>query len=138
MPTKKTKSGDDVEIRVRDTTPLPVFMGGIKSVLKWDVLPLKKLDQKLDAKKPTESIKKIVSATELDSCAPTWLTEDLPRRSPYFPQVADEIYYFEEGHEKFVELISESKYTPFAQSKLPYANKKLEIQVFMSAVSQFR
>lgn len=37
---------------------------------------------------------------------PEWLSETVPCKAPYFPQMGDEIVYFIQGHEKYIEAIT--------------------------------
>ena len=34
-----------------------------------------------------------------------WLSETIPRKTPYFPQIGDVLMYFKTGHEKYIELV---------------------------------
>ena len=34
-----------------------------------------------------------------------WLSETIPRKTPYFPQIGDVLMYFKGGHEKYIELV---------------------------------
>ncbi|XP_064473415.1 bromodomain and WD repeat-containing protein 3-like [Ornithodoros turicata] len=36
---------------------------------------------------------------------PDWLTDVFPRRTPYFPQVGDEVVYFHQGHQAYVQVV---------------------------------
>jgi len=36
---------------------------------------------------------------------PEWLTESVPRKSPYFPQMGDEVIYFRQGHELYLKAV---------------------------------
>ena len=38
-----------------------------------------------------------------------WLSEVVPQRSPYFPQVGDELVYFRQGHELYVKHVIKLK-----------------------------
>ena len=40
---------------------------------------------------------------------PEWLTTDQPHRSPYFPQMGDEVMYFYQGHKLYVEEVMKEK-----------------------------
>ena len=34
-----------------------------------------------------------------------WLSETIPRKTPYFPQIGDVLMYFKSGHERYIELV---------------------------------
>ncbi|ETE60564.1 Bromodomain and WD repeat-containing protein 3, partial [Ophiophagus hannah] len=41
--------------------------------------------------------------------APHWILDTIPRRSPFVPQMGDEIIYFRQGHEAYVRAIRKAK-----------------------------
>jgi hypothetical protein len=43
---------------------------------------------------------------------PEWLTATVPRKSPYFPQMADEVMYFHQGHMQYLKEVIERKVYP--------------------------
>lgn len=38
-----------------------------------------------------------------------WLTEVIPRKAPYYPQMGDEIVYFRQGHKFYLDAIRNKK-----------------------------
>ena len=38
-----------------------------------------------------------------------WLSEPMPRKSPYFPQMGDVLVYFKQGHERYLDLVRSRK-----------------------------
>lgn len=38
---------------------------------------------------------------------PEWLSEVVPRKAPYYPQMGDEVVYFRQGHERYLEAVRE-------------------------------
>ena len=38
-----------------------------------------------------------------------WLSESIPRKSPYFPQIGDILMYFKNGHQKYLDLVIQRK-----------------------------
>ena len=38
-----------------------------------------------------------------------WLSESIPRKSPYFPQIGDMLVYFKQGHQKYLDLVKQRK-----------------------------
>src|SRR5690606_7497539 len=36
---------------------------------------------------------------------PEWLTDCKPKKAPYFPQVGDEVVYFRQGHQNYIDLV---------------------------------
>ncbi|XP_013385977.1 bromodomain and WD repeat-containing protein 3 [Lingula anatina] len=40
---------------------------------------------------------------------PDWLTDTIPRKAPYVPQIGDEVIYFRQGHELYVKAVKSTK-----------------------------
>lgn len=38
-----------------------------------------------------------------------WLTEIIPRKAPYYPQMGDEIVYFRQGHQFYLDAVRNKK-----------------------------
>ena len=38
-----------------------------------------------------------------------WLTDTIPRKAPYVPQMGDEVIYFRQGHELYVRAVKNHK-----------------------------
>ncbi|XP_014221198.1 bromodomain and WD repeat-containing protein 3 isoform X1 [Trichogramma pretiosum] len=55
-----------------------------------------------------------------------WLSEVIPRKAPYYPQMGDEIVYFRQGHEKYLEAVRKLKIYEPSSSFEPW--KKLDLQ----------
>ncbi|XP_056140108.1 bromodomain and WD repeat-containing protein 3 [Lampris incognitus] len=55
-----------------------------------------------------------------------WITDVTPRKSPFVPQMGDEVIYFRQGHEAYVEAVSRSELYPINLDKQPW--KKLELR----------
>jgi bromodomain and WD repeat domain-containing protein 1/3 len=56
---------------------------------------------------------------------PEWLSEVIPKKAPYYPQMGDEIVYFRQGHERYFEHVHNKKlynltgkYEPWKQLEL--------------------
>lgn len=56
---------------------------------------------------------------------PEWLSEVVPKKAPYYPQMGDEVVYFRQGHERYFECITTKKlyqltgkYEPWQQLEL--------------------
>lgn len=41
-----------------------------------------------------------------------WLSESIPKKSPYFPQMNDVLMYFKQGHKKYIDLVKTRKTYP--------------------------
>lgn len=40
---------------------------------------------------------------------PEWLSEVIPRKAPYYPQMGDEIYYLRQGHQRYLDAVRAKK-----------------------------
>lgn len=56
---------------------------------------------------------------------PEWLSEVVPKKAPYYPQMGDEVVYFRQGHERYFECVTTKKlyqltgkYEPWQQLEL--------------------
>lgn len=51
---------------------------------------------------------------------PDWLTDTQPKRTPYFPQVGDEIVYFRQGHAIYLSNVRNNSIYPVNSKLKPY------------------
>ncbi|CAL1586002.1 unnamed protein product [Knipowitschia caucasica] len=63
-----------------------------------------------------------------------WITDTVPRRSPYIPQMGDEVYYFRQGHEAYVEMAKQKKIFSINPKKQPWHKMELREQELMKIV----
>lgn len=59
---------------------------------------------------------------------PEWLTEVKPRRTPYFPQIGDDVIYFRKGHELYVEAVVKQKLYTINSRPQPLNRKTVKDQ----------
>uniref|UniRef100_A0A2K6LZW6 Bromodomain and WD repeat domain containing 3 n=1 Tax=Rhinopithecus bieti TaxID=61621 RepID=A0A2K6LZW6_RHIBE len=52
--------------------------------------------------------------------APQWILDTIPRRSPFVPQMGDELIYFRQGHEAYVRAVRKSKIYSVNLQKQPW------------------
>ncbi|KAK7172228.1 hypothetical protein R3I93_004517 [Phoxinus phoxinus] len=62
---------------------------------------------------------------------PAWITDVIPRKSPFVPQMGDEVIYFCQGHEAYVETVCRTKLYPINQDRLPWKKMELRDQEFV-------
>ncbi|XP_065816441.1 bromodomain and WD repeat-containing protein 3 isoform X3 [Labrus bergylta] len=60
-----------------------------------------------------------------------WITDVTPRKSPFVPQMGDEVIYFRQGHEAYAEAVSRSELYPINLDKLPWKKMDLRDQEFV-------
>ncbi|XP_075869726.1 PH-interacting protein [Nelusetta ayraudi] len=97
---------------------------------KDDALPKKK--------KPKEKSKRTELQEQgltLEEWLPSaWITDTVPRRCPYIPQMGDELYYFRQGHEAYVEMAKQKKIYSINPKKQPWHKMELREQELMKIV----
>ncbi|XP_060731875.1 bromodomain and WD repeat-containing protein 3 isoform X2 [Tachysurus vachellii] len=60
-----------------------------------------------------------------------WITDVIPRKSPFVPQMGDEVIYFRQGHEAYVDAVCRNNLYPINLDKLPYKKMGLRDQEFV-------
>uniref|UniRef100_A0A669DDT3 Bromodomain and WD repeat domain containing 1 n=1 Tax=Oreochromis niloticus TaxID=8128 RepID=A0A669DDT3_ORENI len=60
-----------------------------------------------------------------------WITDVIPRKSPFVPQMGDEVIYFRQGHEAYVEAVSRSELYHINLEKQPWKRMELRDQEFV-------
>ncbi|KAM9316037.1 PH-interacting protein [Gastrophryne carolinensis] len=63
-----------------------------------------------------------------------WITDTVPRRCPFVPQMGDEVYYFRQGHEAYVEMAKKNKIYRINPKKQPWHKIELREQELMKIV----
>uniref|UniRef100_A0A8C8SKQ5 PH-interacting protein n=1 Tax=Pelusios castaneus TaxID=367368 RepID=A0A8C8SKQ5_9SAUR len=63
-----------------------------------------------------------------------WITDTLPRRCPFVPQMGDEVYYFRQGHEAYVVMAKKNKIYSINPKKQPWHKMELREQELMKIV----
>ncbi|XP_055420876.1 bromodomain and WD repeat-containing protein 3 isoform X1 [Bubalus kerabau] len=66
--------------------------------------------------------------------APQWILDTIPRRSPFVPQMGDELIYFRQGHEAYVRAVRKSKTYSVNLQKQPWNKMDLREQEFVKIV----
>ncbi|XP_066495961.1 bromodomain and WD repeat-containing protein 3 isoform X2 [Tiliqua scincoides] len=84
-------------------------------------------------KKPSELLSIDGEPTE-EWFAPHWILDTIPRRSPFVPQMGDEIIYFRQGHEAYVRAVRKGKIYSVNMQKQPWNKMELREQEFVKIV----
>ena len=50
---------------------------------------------------------------------PEWLTTSVPSKAPYFPQMGDEVVYFKQGHQLYLDAVKATKAYSIQHTFLP-------------------
>ncbi|MEE6467788.1 hypothetical protein FKM82_008071, partial [Ascaphus truei] len=65
---------------------------------------------------------------------PVWITDTTPRRSPFVPQMGDEIIYFRPGHESYINAVRRHKIDTLNSLKEPWKKTMLRDQELVKIV----
>ena len=62
---------------------------------------------------------------DTEAFAPSaWLSETLPKKSPYFPQIGDILMYFKKGHENYLDLVKTRNTYKIKAQELTWMKRK--------------
>ncbi|XP_072525328.1 bromodomain and WD repeat-containing protein 3 [Salminus brasiliensis] len=78
--------------------------------------------------KPRPAVNREVSSEFRPSA---WITDVVPRKSPFVPQMGDEVIYFRQGHEAYVDAVCRSNLYPINLDKQPWRKMQLRDQEFV-------
>ncbi|XP_055904407.1 bromodomain and WD repeat-containing protein 3 [Eupeodes corollae] len=56
---------------------------------------------------------------------PEWLSEVIPRKTPYYPQMGDEVVYFRQGHQRYLDNVRSKKTYKVTHSSEPWNFREL-------------
>uniref|UniRef100_A0AAQ5WZB5 Bromo domain-containing protein n=1 Tax=Amphiprion ocellaris TaxID=80972 RepID=A0AAQ5WZB5_AMPOC len=89
-------------------------------------------------KKPKETKQKPPSSLAgLDAeewLPPSWIMETIPHRSPFVPQMGDELIYFKQGHQAYVRAVRRAKAYSINPQKQPWNRLNLRDQESVKVV----
>uniref|UniRef100_A0A8C1YDW7 Bromodomain and WD repeat domain containing 1 n=1 Tax=Cyprinus carpio TaxID=7962 RepID=A0A8C1YDW7_CYPCA len=60
-----------------------------------------------------------------------WITDVIPRKSPFVPQMGDEVIYFRQGHEAYVDAVCRTNLYPINLDRQPWKKMELRDQEFV-------
>lgn len=79
-------------------------------------------------KKKVINIPKLVQGEIPDIYKPLeWLAETKPRKAPYCPQMGDEVVYFRQGHQLYVDAVRTKKVYEVNPKDLPWNKANLKV-----------
>uniref|UniRef100_A0AAY4C4D8 Bromo domain-containing protein n=1 Tax=Denticeps clupeoides TaxID=299321 RepID=A0AAY4C4D8_9TELE len=85
-------------------------------------------------KKPKEDRMKVPASSPPEWLPSDWITDTTPRRCPFTPQMGDEVYYFRQGHEAYVEMAKTNRIFSINPKKQPWHKMELREQELMKIV----
>uniref|UniRef100_A0A8C9VS31 PH-interacting protein n=1 Tax=Scleropages formosus TaxID=113540 RepID=A0A8C9VS31_SCLFO len=94
-----------------------------------------KKDKKKDKREKDSTLPKKKKGLTLEEWLPSdWITATVPQRCPFNPQMGDEVYYFRQGHEAYVEMARKNKIFSINPKKQPWHKMELREQELMKIV----
>ncbi|KAM3601314.1 uncharacterized protein V6R79_010548 [Siganus canaliculatus] len=93
--------------------------------------PDKSKKPKETKQKPTSSLAGLNAEEWLP---PSWIMETIPRRSPFVPQMGDELIYFKQGHQAYVRAVRRAKAYSINPQKQPWNRLDLRDQESVKVV----
>uniref|UniRef100_A0A8C5G6A2 Bromodomain and WD repeat-containing protein 3-like n=1 Tax=Gouania willdenowi TaxID=441366 RepID=A0A8C5G6A2_GOUWI len=99
----------------------------------------KKKENKTQKKKKPKEIKQVPTSSLAGLNAdewlpPSWIMETLPSRSPFVPQMGDELIYFKQGHQAYVQAVRRAKAYSINPQKQPWNRLNLRDQESVKVV----
>ncbi|XP_020710625.2 PH-interacting protein isoform X2 [Athalia rosae] len=65
---------------------------------------------------------------------PEWLSAIIPRKAPYYPQMGDEIVYFRQGHQFYIDAVRKKKVYELSPRCEPWSKMNIRAQEFVKVV----
>lgn len=65
---------------------------------------------------------------------PEWLSEVIPKKAPYYPQMGDEVVYIRQGHERYFESVNSKKLYTLAGKYEPWQQLELRDHEFCKVI----
>ncbi len=65
---------------------------------------------------------------------PEWLSETVPKKQPYYPQMGDEIVYFRQGHERYLDWVTTRKMYNLTGNNEPWTQLELRDHEFCKVI----
>uniref|UniRef100_A0A3P8YST9 Bromo domain-containing protein n=1 Tax=Esox lucius TaxID=8010 RepID=A0A3P8YST9_ESOLU len=85
-----------------------------------------------EEERPTQTTRPSINREVSNEFRPSaWITDVIPRKSPFVPQMGDEVIYFRQGHEAYVEAVSRNNLYPINMEKQPWRKMELRDQEFV-------
>ena len=65
-----------------------------------------------------------------------WLSEVIPRKAPYYPQMGDEVIYFRQGHQFYLSAVRAKNVYEVGPRSEPWARQKIRVSMYSVHYSQ--
>uniref|UniRef100_A0A3Q2EHC7 Bromodomain and WD repeat domain containing 3 n=1 Tax=Cyprinodon variegatus TaxID=28743 RepID=A0A3Q2EHC7_CYPVA len=94
----------------------------------------KKENKKKKKPKNTKPTSSLAGLNAEEWLPPSWIMETVPRRSPFVPQMGDELIYFKQGHQAYVRAVRRAKAYSINIQKQPWNRLNLRDQESVKVV----
>lgn len=65
---------------------------------------------------------------------PEWLSEVIPKKAPYYPQMGDEVVYLRQGHERYFEVVATKKLYQLTGKFEPWSQMEIREHEFCKVI----
>lgn len=66
---------------------------------------------------------------------PDWLSEVIPKKAPYYPQMGDEIVYFRQGHQLYIDAVKNKNVYQIGPKNVPWSRMQIRVGHFKNIFS---
>lgn len=63
-----------------------------------------------------------------------WLSETMSRKAPYYPQMGDEIVYFRQGHQLYINAVTTKKLYEITIKDIPWKRIAIKVRITFTFV----
>lgn len=65
---------------------------------------------------------------------PDWLSEVIPKKAPYYPQMGDEIMYFRQGHQLYIDAVKNKNVYQLGPKSVPWTKMNIRAHELVKVV----
>uniref|UniRef100_A0A452T288 Bromodomain and WD repeat domain containing 1 n=1 Tax=Ursus maritimus TaxID=29073 RepID=A0A452T288_URSMA len=97
--------------------------------------PPKRRRKRKKENKPKKEVRELTNMEHLyEFHPPVWITDTTLRKSPFVPQMGDEVIYFRQGHEAYIEAVRRNNIYELNPNKEPWRKMDLRDQELVKIV----
>lgn len=63
-----------------------------------------------------------------------WLSETMPRKAPYYPQMGDEVVYFRQGHQLYMNAVNAKKLYEINIKDIPWKQMHINVSYVQTSI----
>ena len=77
--------------------------------------------------RPAAKLAAVLTECPVEYRPPEWLTSTRPKKTPYVPQMGDEVVYFRQGHELYVKAVREAGAYELEKEVMPWDTHEIDV-----------